>query len=72
MITRKVIKLEIAFECPPDFNYDTDAPRLRDFAASAIAHSMHANPSLDLKPDSLEARVLMVVASDGMVERRRP
>jgi hypothetical protein len=69
MITRKVIKLEIAFECPPHFNYDTDAPRLRDFAASAIVRSMYANPSLNLEPNSLEAKVLMVVASNS---GRRP
>jgi hypothetical protein len=66
----KIIRLEVAFECPSPFNYDADAPRLRDFVASAIVRAMYANPSMDLKPGTVESRVLMVI-TDGTVERKR-
>jgi hypothetical protein len=65
----KIIKLEIAFECPPGFVFE-DGGRLRDFAVSAIMYSMYANPSANLNPKTVEGRVLMVVA-DSVVERKR-
>ena len=52
----KKVRLEVSFELPAGMS----RKQANEFVRGAIVHMMHANPSLDLKPDTVKVQTFAV------------